>query len=36
VAKLIGKYKGTLTAAPNFAYALLAKRLRKDRAARAI
>jgi fatty-acyl-CoA synthase len=29
-AKLIGKYKGTMTAAPNFAYALLAKRLRKQ------
>ena len=27
-AKLIDKYKGTMTAAPNFAYALLAKRLR--------
>ena len=25
-AKLIDKYKGTMTAAPNFAYALLAKR----------
>src|SRR5215208_4699563 len=29
-AKLIDKYKGTMTAAPNFAYALLAKRLRKQ------
>jgi fatty-acyl-CoA synthase len=28
-AKLIDKYKGTMTAAPNFAYSLLAKRLRK-------
>ena len=28
-AKLIDKYRGTMTAAPNFAYALLAKRLRK-------
>jgi fatty-acyl-CoA synthase len=28
-AKLIDKYKGTMTAAPNFAYALLAKRLRR-------
>ena len=28
-AKLIDKYKGTMTAAPNFAYAVLAKRLRK-------
>src|SRR6201987_800423 len=28
-ARLIDKYKGTMTAAPNFAYALLAKRLRK-------
>ncbi|MGE2718405.1 fatty acyl-AMP ligase [Mycolicibacterium celeriflavum] len=27
-ARLIGKYKGTMTAAPNFAYTLLAKRLR--------
>ncbi|KWX25610.1 long-chain fatty acid--CoA ligase [Mycolicibacterium wolinskyi] len=27
-AKLIHKYRGTMTAAPNFAYALLAKRLR--------
>ncbi|WP_102140874.1 fatty acyl-AMP ligase [Mycobacterium hubeiense] len=27
-AKLIDKYRGTMTAAPNFAYALLAKRLR--------
>jgi fatty-acyl-CoA synthase len=27
-AKLIDKYKGTMTAAPNFAYALFAKRLR--------
>ena len=27
--KLIDKYQGTMTAAPNFAYALLAKRLRK-------
>jgi fatty-acyl-CoA synthase len=29
-ARLIDKYKGTMTAAPNFAYALLAKRLRKQ------
>jgi fatty-acyl-CoA synthase len=29
-AKLIDKYKGTMTAAPNFAYALLTKRLRKQ------
>jgi fatty-acyl-CoA synthase len=29
-AKLIDKYKGTMTAAPNFAYALFAKRLRKQ------
>ena len=29
-AKLIDKYKGTMTAAPNFAYALLAKRLRRN------
>jgi fatty-acyl-CoA synthase len=28
-AKLIDKYKGTMTAAPNFAYALFANRLRK-------
>ena len=28
-AKLIDKYKGTMTAAPNFAYTLFAKRLRK-------
>jgi fatty-acyl-CoA synthase len=28
-AKLIGKYKGTMTAAPNFAYTLFARRLRK-------
>jgi fatty-acyl-CoA synthase len=28
-AKLIDKYQGTMTAAPNFAYSLLAKRLRK-------
>jgi fatty-acyl-CoA synthase len=28
-ARLIDKYKGTMTAAPNFAYSLLAKRLRK-------
>jgi fatty-acyl-CoA synthase len=27
--KLIDKYKGTITAAPNFAYALLAKRMRR-------
>ena len=33
-AKLIDKYKGTMTAAPNFAYALLAKRLRRQRQAR--
>jgi fatty-acyl-CoA synthase len=29
-AKLIDKYKRTMTAAPNFAYALLASRLRKQ------
>jgi fatty-acyl-CoA synthase len=29
-AKLIDKYKGTMTAAPNFAYNLFAKRLRKQ------
>ncbi|CAN5396549.1 fatty acyl-AMP ligase [soil metagenome] len=29
-ARLIDKYRGTMTAAPNFAYALLAKRLRKQ------
>jgi fatty-acyl-CoA synthase len=29
-AKLIDKYKGTMTAAPNFAYALFARRLRKQ------
>jgi fatty-acyl-CoA synthase len=29
-ARLIDKYKGTMTAAPNFAYALLAKRLRRQ------
>ena len=29
-AKLIDKYEGTMTAAPNFAYALFAKRLRKQ------
>ena len=29
-AKLIDKYRGTMTAAPNFAYSLLAKRLRKQ------
>ena len=29
-AKLITKYKGTMTAAPNFAYALFAKRLRRQ------
>ena len=29
-AKLIDKYKGTMTAAPNFAYALLGKRLRRQ------
>ncbi|SOJ53360.1 Putative ligase/MSMEI_5285 [Mycobacterium simulans] len=29
-AKLIDKYKGTLTAAPNFAYTLLARRLRQQ------
>jgi fatty-acyl-CoA synthase len=29
-AKLIGKYRGTMTAAPNFAYTLLAKRLRRQ------
>ncbi|MGV0745077.1 fatty acyl-AMP ligase [Mycolicibacterium sp. XJ870] len=28
--RLIDKYKGTMTAAPNFAYALLAKRLRRQ------
>jgi fatty-acyl-CoA synthase len=28
--KLIDKYQGTMTAAPNFAYALLAKRLRRQ------
>ncbi|WP_299563104.1 fatty acyl-AMP ligase [uncultured Mycolicibacterium sp.] len=28
--RLIHKYKGTMTAAPNFAYALLAKRLRRQ------
>jgi fatty-acyl-CoA synthase len=28
--KLIDKYKGTMTAAPNFAYTLLAKRLRRQ------
>ncbi len=28
-AKLIDKYRGTMTAAPNFAYSLLAKRLRR-------
>ena len=28
--KLIDKYKGTMTAAPNFAYNLLAKRLRRQ------
>jgi fatty-acyl-CoA synthase len=28
--KLIDKYKGTMTAAPNFAYAVLAKRLRQQ------
>lgn len=28
-AELVGKYKGTITAAPNFAYALLARRLAK-------
>jgi len=31
-AKLIDKYKGTMTAAPNFAYKLLAKRLRRQAA----
>ena len=31
-AKLIDKYKGTMTAAPNFAYALFAKRLREHAA----
>ena len=31
-AKLIDKYGGTMTAAPNFAYALFAKRLRKQAA----
>jgi fatty-acyl-CoA synthase len=29
-ARLIDKYKGTMTAAPNFAYSLFAKRLRKQ------
>ncbi len=29
-AKLIDKYRGTMTAAPNFAYTLLARRLRKQ------
>ncbi len=29
-ARLIGKYKGTMTAAPNFAYNLFAKRLRRQ------
>jgi fatty-acyl-CoA synthase len=29
-AKLIDKYRGTMTAAPNFAYTLLARRLRKS------
>jgi fatty-acyl-CoA synthase len=29
-AKLIDKYKGTMTAAPNFAYSLFAKRLRRQ------
>ena len=29
-AKLIDKYRGTMTAAPNFAYALFAKRLRRQ------
>lgn len=29
-AKLIDKYKGTMTAAPNFAYTLFAKRLRRN------
>jgi fatty-acyl-CoA synthase len=29
-ARLIDKYKGTMTAAPNFAYTLLAKRLRRQ------
>jgi fatty-acyl-CoA synthase len=29
-ARLIDKYKGTMTAAPNFAYSLLAKRLRRQ------
>jgi fatty-acyl-CoA synthase len=29
-ARLIDKYKGTMTAAPNFAYAMFAKRLRKQ------
>ena len=29
-ARLIDKYKGTMTAAPNFAYALFAKRLRRQ------
>ncbi|HTM84257.1 MAG TPA: long-chain-fatty-acid--CoA ligase, partial [Mycobacterium sp.] len=31
-AKLIDKYRGTMTAAPNFAYSLFAKRLRKQAA----
>jgi fatty-acyl-CoA synthase len=31
-AKLIDKYKGTMTAAPNFAYTLFAKRLRRNAA----
>ncbi len=31
-ARLIDKYKGTMTAAPNFAYKLLAKRLRRQAA----
>jgi fatty-acyl-CoA synthase len=31
-AKLIDKYKGTMTAAPNFAYTLFAKRLRRQAA----
>ncbi len=29
-ARLIDKYRGTMTAAPNFAYNLLAKRLRRQ------
>ena len=33
---LISKYSGTMTAAPNFAYALLAKRLRRRAAARRV